>query len=68
MYTQEDLDRIRACIASGVLETRFADGRSVRYQSLKDMMDAERRIADAVNASSGTAAPRRQTPAYRNGC
>lgn len=68
MYTQDDLVNIRACIASGVLETRFADGRSVRYQNLKDMMAAERVIAGAINGASATPRARRWTPAVRSGC
>jgi len=65
-FTQTDLDNIRACIGSGVLETRFADGRMVRYQDLDAMMKAEQRIAASLSASSG--APRRSYPSYRNGC
>ena len=66
-YTQADLDNIRANIASGVLETKFADGSGVRYQSLDEMMRAEQRISAAVTAAAPGAAPRRRTPGYRNG-
>lgn len=65
-YTQADLDKIRACIAAGVLETRFADGRSTKFQSLGELLDAETKIAAAVAASTGR--KRRTYPAYRNGC
>jgi hypothetical protein len=64
-FTQTDLDNIRKCIGSGILETRFADGRRVMYQSLSDMMKAEQRIAAAVAAGSGR--PRQTYPAWRNG-
>jgi len=68
-FTQADLTNIRACIGSGVLETRFADGSSVRYQSLADMMAAETRIASAIASTTpGAARRRRHTPAWRNGC
>ncbi|MGN6270871.1 MAG: phage head-tail joining protein [Sphingomonas sp.] len=66
-YSQADLDNIRSCIASGVMETRFADGRMVRYQTLSDMMNAEQRIAAAVAASSPSTRRRCRTPIYRNG-
>lgn len=68
MWTQADLAQIRANIASGVLETRFADGRAVRYQSLADMMAAEKMIASALaSAQPGASRRRRRTPAWRNG-
>lgn len=66
-YSQADLDNIRACIASGVLRTRFADGREVYYQTLAMMLDAEQRIAAVVASASALVAPRRRFPAYRNG-
>lgn len=67
-FTAADLANIRACIASGVLSTRFADGRQVQYQSLGDMLAAEQRIADAVaGAQPGAARRRRRTAVYRNG-
>lgn len=66
-FTQADLDNIRSCIASGVMRTRFADGREVTYQTLDAMMNAEQRIAAAVAASSPTARRRRRTPIYRSG-
>lgn len=65
-YQPADLVNIRTCIASGVLETRLADGRSVRYQTLCEMMQAEQRIAASVEAASGTRR-RRRTAIYRNG-
>lgn len=66
-YVQADLDNIRQCIASGILETRYADGRWVKYQSLADMMTAEQRIAASITSTSGCGRPRRRTPAYRDG-
>lgn len=68
MYTEADLINIRACIASGVMETRFADGRSVKYQSLAEMIRAEERIIEAISAAAPDARPRRRVVAYRNGC
>lgn len=44
-WQQSDLDNIRSHIASGVLLTRFADGRETRYQSLDMMIAAERVIS-----------------------
>ena len=38
-WTQEDIDRLKAAIASGVLSVTYAGppSRSVTYQSLRDM-------------------------------
>lgn len=36
-YTQAQLDALRAAAASGVLTVRYADGKSVTYQSLSDI-------------------------------
>jgi hypothetical protein len=66
-FSQADLDNIRGCIASGVLHTRFADGREVRYQTIADMLKAEQLIAGAVNGAVPSATPRRRVAAYRNG-
>jgi hypothetical protein len=67
-FQQSDLDNIRACIASGVLKTRFADGREVYYQSLEQMLQAEQRIVSALTSASPTARSRIRTPGWRNGC
>jgi hypothetical protein len=69
-YTADDLAQIRACIASGVLSTRFADGRQVTYQSLDHLMAAEKAIAASVElaATSTNKAVRRKFAAFRNGC
>jgi hypothetical protein len=37
VWTQADIDALTRAIASGTLEVQFSD-RSVRYQSLKDML------------------------------
>lgn len=66
-FQQSDLDSIRATIASGVLETRFADGRVTRWQSLSDLLAAEQRIAGAVANAAAGGRRRRRTPVYRNG-
>jgi hypothetical protein len=65
-YQQSDLDNIRQCIASGVMRTRFADGREVFFQTLSELLTAEQRIiASLAAATPGRRAVR--TPAYRNG-
>lgn len=67
-FTQADLDNIRSCIVSGVLRTRFADGREVHYQTIADMLVAEQRIASLVAAAvPGAARSRIRTPGWRNG-
>lgn len=54
-WQQSDLDTIRACIASGVLKTRFADGREVQYQSLDHLIAAERVISAQLTAAAQAA-------------
>jgi hypothetical protein len=66
-WTQSDLDALRANIASGVMVTRFADGREVRYQSLGDMMRAEQRIAATIASASDNGRSRRRAPIYCKG-
>ena len=66
-FSSADLDTIRTAIASGTMRVRFADGRELTYQSLDQLMEAEKRIAGAVARASGNHT-RIRTPAYRNGC
>lgn len=69
-YTATDLAQIRACIASGVLSTRFADGRQVTYQSLDQLLAAERVVAAQVEVSNAatSGAVRKKLGAFRSGC
>lgn len=68
-WQQSDLDTIRANITSGVLETRFADGRTVRYQSLDHLIAAERVVSAALTTAEQAAAGmvRRKFASYRSG-
>lgn len=66
-FNQTDLDAIRTAIGSGVLRVRYADGREVMYQSLDDLLKAERRIMDGM-ATPAQRRSRRSYPGYRNGC
>lgn len=47
-YTQSDLAAIQRAIAKGERSVQFAD-RSVTYRSMEELLQAERRIADALN-------------------
>ncbi|MDQ2801392.1 MAG: hypothetical protein M3Y41_01405 [Pseudomonadota bacterium] len=68
-FQQSDLDTIDANISSGVLLTRFADGREVRYQSLDMLISARRvisaEIALAQQATAGVV--RRKFASYNSG-
>lgn len=67
-YSEADLAPIRTAIASGVLSVRYADGRTVTYQSTEALLKAEQRILDGIaGAKPGAARRRRRTPGYRNG-
>lgn len=67
-YTQTDLVNIRAAIASGVMNVRYADGREVTYQSGADLRAAEQLIMDALASAPGSGRRRRRTTGWRNGC
>jgi hypothetical protein len=56
-YTESDLTAIRAAIAKGERSVQFAD-RSVTYRSMDELLQAEARIARALNGASAT--PRRK--------
>lgn len=66
-FNQTDLEAIQTAIGSGVLRVRYADGRELTYQSLDDLLKAEKRILDAIAGSAGRR-NRRSYPGYRNGC
>ncbi len=66
-FAQTDLEAIQAAIGSGVLRVRYADGREVTYQSLDDLMKAEKRILGSLAGTSGRR-NRRSYPGFRNGC
>ena len=51
-WQQSDLDALDANIASGVMMTRFADGREVRYQSLDHMLQARRVISNELTLAA----------------
>lgn len=37
-YTQVQLDALRSAAASGVLTVRYADGKSITYQSISEIL------------------------------
>ncbi|MEW8253754.1 MAG: hypothetical protein AB2747_05330 [Candidatus Thiodiazotropha taylori] len=65
-YTQTDLDRIEAAIATGQLSVSFRD-KTVTYRSIDDLIKVKREIkASLAGASSTTpkAYPRYQTASF----
>lgn len=68
-FTDADLTKIRAAIATGVRSVTYADGRKVEYQNLDQMLAAEKVIAAAVAmiGVSKSAMVRRRVPYYRSG-
>jgi len=61
-YTQQDLDALRAAMASGVLRTKFRD-QEVEYRSLDEMRQIERDMVKALT----TAPSPRVYPTYGSG-
>lgn len=68
-WTQNDLQAVRSAIASGVRSVTFADGRRTEYQSLDQLLAAERVIDAALRmqAQALGGINRRRTPYYRSG-
>jgi len=60
-YTQDDLTNIREAIATGEKSVTFADGKSVTYRTLTELMQAEQIISKSLEASEG----RRPRRAFR---
>lgn len=68
-WSQSDLDKIDAAIASGVKSVTFADGRQKMYQNV-DQMLAARRVIEAqlqVAAQALSGVSRRVTPYFKSG-
>lgn len=53
-FSEADLDAIRAAIAKGERMVQFAD-RSVTYRSIEELVQAEARINQALNAGTARA-------------
>ena len=51
-YSQTDLDRLDAAIATGVLVMKYADGSQVTYRSLDELITARGRVAASISASA----------------
>lgn len=68
-YTQADLDKVRAAITSGLRSVTFADGRRTEYQSLDQLLAAEKVIDAALKmqAQATSGLVRRRVPYYRSG-
>ena len=63
-FTPQDLAAVDAAIASGELSVRAADGRTVTYRSMADLMRARQTILAEIAASQpgqSAGGPRRFT-------
>lgn len=58
-YTQADLDRLDAAIASSSLEVQYGD-RRIRYRSMDELIAARNHVASQLAAAVATAAGNRQ--------
>lgn len=56
--TQDDIDALNAAIRQGERMVRFADGRTVEYRSVQDLILARNDAAAELARSSGTARPK----------
>lgn len=60
-FTTDDLARIDRVIAAGELTVRFADGKSVTYRSMDELMRAKSQIAGELAAAANAGAASRRT-------
>jgi len=56
-FTTTDISAMKAALATGATEVRFADGRSVKYNAARDLMAAIE-FAERDIATADTAFPR----------
>jgi hypothetical protein len=67
-YTQADRDALRAALATGALSVRYADGRSVTYRTVDEMMRLDGLMAaDIATAAGAPALPRAIHPGIASG-
>lgn len=52
MFTQADVDTLKAAIATGALEVQYADHRRVTYRSLREMREILRMMQDEVTSAA----------------
>lgn len=52
-FSQADIDQLRAAIATGALQVRYADGSMVTYRSLREMQDTLRMMQADVSPAAG---------------
>lgn len=55
-FTQSDIDALKSALRSGLLEVRYADGRTVKYRSLSEMRELLGMMQADVAAASGASA------------
>ncbi len=65
-FTQGQLDAINAAIASGTLEVTY-DGKTVRYRSMAELVQAKGMIERALNSASGIGRATHSNPTYDRG-
>lgn len=66
-WTQTDIDKLKAAMASGVLSVRYGVNHQVQYQSLDDMARQLKRMEDEVAAANGSSNYRRSVASYSSG-
>lgn len=54
-FTSVDLDALDRAIASGTLAVRFADGRSVNYRTMEELLKARAFIASQLGEAADPA-------------
>ncbi len=52
--TQTDLDALKTALATGYLNVRFSDGRSVTYRSVRELREAMAIVQADIDETAGT--------------
>lgn len=70
-FTTDDLDRVKRAIGSSELTVRFADGKSVTYRSMEELLRAkaeiERELSFSASAAGADWPSRRKIIRYSSG-
>lgn len=66
-FTASDVTKLEAAIANGIQQVTYADGRSVRYQNVDQMLAALKLMRGDVAAAGSAGTSRRRTTIVRVG-
>ena len=66
-YSQADIEKLRAAIATGAKRVRFGSGPDSREVEYRDLSEMKQVLADMLTENAGTREPNRIVGAYHSG-